>query len=193
MKIWPRGCNAALATVLFHFAHYDRHQWFLAGTGGFSHQRIFCLISDLSPNYFCLQTHFLHLDFLILVPFFFSTPPGGSTSSLLVVVSVVKTSPKMASSLPTWLLSKRDQLNQLMIVRANSKVTLIWIIFVCGSFSHDYFPLPSCYFSKSSNILNQYFVKIGWAWTSLLVSVYIFRYVACRLHLFPCFEEDFWK
>jgi hypothetical protein len=80
----------------------------------------------------------------------------------------------MASSLHTWLLSKRDQLFHLMIVRANSKVTLIWIIFVLGSFSHDYFPLPSCYFSKSSNILNQYFVKIGWLWTSLLVSVYMF-------------------
>ena len=56
--------------AFFHFAHYDRQQWFLAGTGGFSHQKKFSPILDLSANYFRVQIHFVH--------------PGGSTSSLLV-------------------------------------------------------------------------------------------------------------
>ena len=58
------------------------HWWFQ------SSKKILSLILDLSPNYFCLQIHFLHLNFLILVLFFFSTPLGGSTSSLLVLFFV---------------------------------------------------------------------------------------------------------
>ena len=58
----------------FHFAYFDRQQWFLAGTGGFSRQNNF-LRSKLSPfltcpNYFCLQIYYL--DFYLQAFFYFA-------------------------------------------------------------------------------------------------------------------------
>lgn len=76
-------------------------------------------------------------------------------------------------TLGDWLVVRRNRLQDLVIMKTNNKLTVLWIIFVIGSFSHDYFPLPKWYFSKPKNILNQYFVKIGWGWTFLLVGGYL--------------------
>ena len=38
----------------------------------------------------------------------------------------------------------------------------------------DYVPFPRTYFSYSSNIPNQYFVKLSWAWTFSFVGVFMF-------------------
>ena len=76
-------------------------------------------------------------------------------------------------SISDWLIVKRNRLQDLVIMKTNFKLTVIWIIFVIGSFSHDYFPLPQCYFSRKKNIFNVFFVKIGWGWTFMLVSGYI--------------------
>ncbi|KAG8195610.1 hypothetical protein JTE90_017907 [Oedothorax gibbosus] len=42
-----------------------------------------------------------------------------------------------------------------------------------GSLICDFAPIPRSYFSRKSNFLNQYFVKWGWAWTFLSVSVFL--------------------
>lgn len=36
------------------------------------------------------------------------------------------------------------------------------------------FPLPKGYFSDKENLFNQYFVKVGWGWTFMLTSAYIY-------------------
>jgi len=72
-----------------------------------------------------------------------------------------------------WLLTKRYRLQEMVIMKMNNKLTVLWIIFVLGSFSHDYAPLPQCYFSKPKNVFNVFFVKVGWGWTFLLVGGYI--------------------
>ena len=45
--------------AFFYFAYYDRKQWFLVGTGGFSRQKIFW-----GPNW----AHFWHMSKLLLSP-----------------------------------------------------------------------------------------------------------------------------
>ena len=62
--------------AFFHFAHYDRQQWFLAGTGGFSHQKIFSPILDLSPNFFVSK-------------FIFSTLAGPLPACLLLLNLII--------------------------------------------------------------------------------------------------------
>lgn len=72
-----------------------------------------------------------------------------------------------------WVATNRQSLQTMLIMRKNTKFTLIWITFVIGSFLHDYFPLPASYFSNSKNFFNVYFVKKGWGWTVCLLSGYI--------------------
>ena len=51
--------------AFFYFAYYDRKQWFLVGTGGFSRPNFFFGLNlDLSPNYLCLQIRFIDLRLL---------------------------------------------------------------------------------------------------------------------------------
>ena len=55
------------------FVYYDRQQWYLAGTGGYCTQKNNWVqigtILDLSPNYFCLQIHFLEIASLVFANF----------------------------------------------------------------------------------------------------------------------------
>ena len=63
--------SAMLVKRCFHFAHYDRPQRFLAGTGGFSRKKIlFCL---KGPVKLCLQINFLSLNpfFRLILMFLF--------------------------------------------------------------------------------------------------------------------------
>ena len=68
----PNSISWLLLISFFCFAYFDRQQWFLAGTGGFSRQKIFEVqiepIFDMCPNYFCLQIHYL--DFYLQAFFF---------------------------------------------------------------------------------------------------------------------------
>ncbi|KAH9509542.1 hypothetical protein Btru_046121 [Bulinus truncatus] len=45
-------------------------------------------------------------------------------------------------------------------------------VMVC-SIICDLFLVPRTYMSEKSNILNQYFIKIGWGWTFTFISIYI--------------------
>ena len=58
------------------------------------------------------------------------------------------------------------------------KMLIVWLIFLSGSFIHDFFPLPGSYFSNKKNIFNVYFVKRGWGWTCGLLLVFIFMNLA---------------
>ena len=49
------------------------------------------------------------------------------------------------------------------------KLSILWTIFVVGSFIHEFLNWPESYFSNKNNILNTLFVKRGWGWTLLLV------------------------
>ena len=51
------------------FVYYDRQQLYLAGTDDYCTQKIIGPILDLSPNYFCLQIHFLEIASLVLASF----------------------------------------------------------------------------------------------------------------------------
>ena len=72
-----------------------------------------------------------------------------------------------------WVIVNRESLQKMLVMRRNTKFTLIWITFVIGSFLHDYFPLPASYFSNRKNFFNVFFVKRGWGWTIFLLSGYI--------------------
>lgn len=77
------------------------------------------------------------------------------------------------NSVIQWIVLNREHLQKMLVMRRNTKFTLIWITFVIGSFLHDYFPLPGSYFSNRKNFFNVYFVKKGWGWTLVLLSGYI--------------------
>jgi len=48
------------------------------------------------------------------------------------------------------------------------------LLFVGSAMADAGFPFPKTYFSNSQNVLNQYFVKIGWGWTLSLTSAYVY-------------------
>ena len=51
--------------AFFYFAYYDRKQWFLVGTGGFSRLNFFSvLLSTYLQIFFCLQIRFIDLGSL---------------------------------------------------------------------------------------------------------------------------------
>ena len=77
------------------------------------------------------------------------------------------------TSVVDWVILNRECLQKMLVMRRNTKFTLIWITFVIGSFFHDFFPLPASYFSNRKNFFNVYFVKKGWGWTIFLLSGYI--------------------
>jgi len=72
-----------------------------------------------------------------------------------------------------WIFTNQLRLRLIIIMKTNVKFALLWLVFVVGSFIHDFFPFPQSYFSDSKNFLNVYFVKIGWGWTSGLLLLYI--------------------
>lgn len=55
------------------------------------------------------------------------------------------------------------------------KVPVYFAFLMFGSVLCDIgFPIPRSYFSNKDNALNQYFVKLGWGWTLLVTSAYIY-------------------
>ena len=48
----------------------------------------------------------------------------------------------------------------------------LFLLFV-GSTVGDFLPLPKSYFSNKHNVLNQYFVKLGWGWTFTVVGTFM--------------------
>ena len=70
------------------------------------------------------------------------------------------------------------------------KLLIVWLIFLLGSFVHDFFPLPASYFSNKKNLFNVIFVKKGWGWTCglsfLFISMNVIRQKADIKTFFKC-------
>ena len=76
------------------------------------------------------------------------------------------------------LLKNLYKLQHLVLWIPQVKTLIVWLIFLSGSFIHDFFPLPGSYFSNKRNIFNVFFVKRGWGWTCGLMLVFIFMNLA---------------
>lgn len=74
-----------------------------------------------------------------------------------------------------WISHNRKRLQYIVVMDSHVKFALLWLTFVIGSFSYDFFPLPQSYFSNSKNIFNTVFVKRGWGWTV----VFLLGYIIC--------------
>lgn len=63
----------------------------------------------------------------------------------------------------------------------NLKVALYLGSLFLISLIGDFMPYPKTYFARSDNMFNVYFVKLGWAWTLLLSSPFLFMtsYILC--------------
>lgn len=63
----------------------------------------------------------------------------------------------------------------------NLKVALYLGCLFLISLIGDFIPYPKSYFARSDNLFNVYFVKMGWAWTLLLSSPFLFMtsYTLC--------------
>lgn len=60
------------------------------------------------------------------------------------------------------------------IIFFNTKLRVgLYIAGLFLSFIFDVLPFPKSYFSRTDNIFNQYFVKIGWGWTLLLTIPFV--------------------
>ncbi|XP_050543821.1 acyl-coenzyme A diphosphatase FITM2-like [Daktulosphaira vitifoliae] len=54
------------------------------------------------------------------------------------------------------------------------KRLFIYFILLVSSIMGDYINVPKIYFANSGTFLNQYFVKLGWFWTILWTSLFLF-------------------
>ncbi|KAL0270436.1 UNVERIFIED_CONTAM: hypothetical protein PYX00_007846 [Menopon gallinae] len=60
------------------------------------------------------------------------------------------------------------------VIFFNTKLrVLLYIAGLFLSFIFDVLPFPKSYFSRTDNIFNQYFVKIGWGWTLFLTTPFV--------------------
>ncbi|KAF5280225.1 hypothetical protein FQA39_LY05359 [Lamprigera yunnana] len=68
----------------------------------------------------------------------------------------------------------------------NLKVALYLGSLFAVSLLADVFTIPKCYLSKSSNIFNQYFVKLAWGWNLIL----LIPYVLLTSLIYCCGQKD---
>lgn len=68
----------------------------------------------------------------------------------------------------------------------NLKVALYLGTLFAVSLLADVFTIPKCYLSKSSNIFNQYFVKLAWGWNLIL----LIPYVLLTTVIYCCGQKD---
>ncbi|RXG57940.1 FIT family protein [Armadillidium vulgare] len=58
---------------------------------------------------------------------------------------------------------------KVLFIATEVKITLYSIALFFGSLVCDFLPIPKMYMSSKENLFNQYFVKIGWAWTLAVI------------------------
>ncbi|KDR11133.1 FIT family protein CG10671 [Zootermopsis nevadensis] len=61
-----------------------------------------------------------------------------------------------------------------LFVDTSIKVAIYGATLFLVSILADVLPFPKTYFSRSDNVLNQYFVKLGWGWTLFVTSPFLF-------------------
>lgn len=62
---------------------------------------------------------------------------------------------------------------RIVLFETELKIAVYLAALFCGSLVCDFAPLPRTYFARKSNLFNYYFVKWGWAWTLLSVSIFL--------------------
>ncbi|XP_015920030.2 acyl-coenzyme A diphosphatase FITM2 [Parasteatoda tepidariorum] len=62
---------------------------------------------------------------------------------------------------------------KIVLFETELKIAIYLGALLCGSLVSDFTPIPKSYFSRRSNLFNYYFVKWGWAWTLLVVSIFL--------------------
>lgn len=83
--------------------------------------------------------------------------------------------------------------NKWMFFDTNIKVTIYLGALILISWLTDYHPFPRTYFARKENLFNQYFVKLGWAWTLFLTVPYTLMtsYIQCNGALKKVFINHF--
>lgn len=90
---------------------------------------------------------------------------------------------------------------KILLVDVQVKLAIYACYVTVVSLVTDIFPLPPSYFSNRGNVLNQYFVKLGWGWTLLILGSFILvtSYTYCcgnlylvRRHLSRLVVGTFW-
>nr|CAG4644046.1 EOG090X07YX [Lepidurus arcticus] len=74
---------------------------------------------------------------------------------------------------------------KILFIDPSIKVGVYLLVVFAGSVVSDTLPMPRSYFSRKENSFNQYFVKLSWAWTMIVVGV--FMYLTTRIYC--CGEE----
>nr|CAG4651913.1 EOG090X07YX [Triops cancriformis] len=69
---------------------------------------------------------------------------------------------------------------KVLFIDPSVKVGIYLLAIFAGSVVSDTLPMPRSYFSRKENIFNQYFVKLSWAWTMLLVGSFV--YLTTRIY-----------
>ncbi|XP_019640244.1 PREDICTED: fat storage-inducing transmembrane protein 2-like [Branchiostoma belcheri] len=69
--------------------------------------------------------------------------------------------------------SMLSSLANVVLVDPHKRIVVYWFVLIPLSIVHDLIPLPESYFSNKGNVLNQHFVKLSWAWTLLVTTVFI--------------------
>ena len=90
---------------------------------------------------------------------------------------------------------------KILLIDVNVKIGIYACAVSVVSLITDIFPVPQSYLSNRKNFLNQYFVKLGWGWTFLVLGNFIFvsSYTYCcgnfklvRRHLSRLAVGTFW-
>ncbi|KAK7114458.1 acyl-coenzyme A diphosphatase FITM2-like [Littorina saxatilis] len=80
----------------------------------------------------------------------------------------------------------------ILFIDTSVKIGVYLMGVMVGSVICDLFKVPNSYFSDKRNVFNQYFVKLGWGWTIVLLGTYVAltswvychgRWLAVRRHL----------
>ncbi|XP_035678766.1 fat storage-inducing transmembrane protein 2-like [Branchiostoma floridae] len=66
-----------------------------------------------------------------------------------------------------------SSLANVILVDPHKRIVVYWFVLIPLSILHDLIPLPESYFSYKGNVLNQYFVKLSWAWTLLVTTLFV--------------------
>lgn len=90
---------------------------------------------------------------------------------------------------------------KILLVDTSVKIGLYFAGVVIGSVLADTIQFPRTYLSNKDNVFNQYFVKLGWGWTLLVLTAFITQtsYVYClgktssvKIHLLRLCMGTFW-
>lgn len=63
---------------------------------------------------------------------------------------------------------------KVLLIDTSVKIGVYLIVVLIGSVIADFVVMPKFYLAEKNNILNRFFVRMGWGWTFILLSMFIF-------------------